>query len=286
MKQETTTDLRANVLKRITTEQICPRSKFFYMGRECLVWTLWLVTVLFGAVAVALIFGSFLARQYGLYEFTHESWLQAMIEAIPYLWFALFFTMIYAALYNLRHTKAGYRYPIWVIVSSSVTFSIALGGILYAIGASLYLDTKIGEQVEMYQSNVKQEQSLWQQPGAGRLVGTYETDQGSSGVLLPVFTDVAGTVWVLALAELPPFALKQLETEERVRLFGILIDLEPPTFLACAVFPWVFNTSPNLQEIDARHRDIKARTLAHYQTETAALKEEGKNHCFGRLHRK
>lgn len=43
--------LRNTILERIEQEKVCPHSRVFFFGRECVVWTLWFFSVVVGALA-------------------------------------------------------------------------------------------------------------------------------------------------------------------------------------------------------------------------------------------
>ncbi len=83
---ESTSSLKQTVLARIDQENVCPRGRWLFHSRECVVWTLWLVTVLVGALAVAVSLFVIAQRQYALYEATHDNFLTFLVTVLPYLW--------------------------------------------------------------------------------------------------------------------------------------------------------------------------------------------------------
>jgi hypothetical protein len=91
------------------------------------VWFLWFFSVLFGALAVAVTLYVLMNHQYALYEATHNNLFTFIIEVLPFLWLFIFGLMTLVAIYNLRHTSRGYRYPVSVILASSLLLSLAGG---------------------------------------------------------------------------------------------------------------------------------------------------------------
>src|SRR6056297_1803607 len=124
-------NLKNALFEKIETDNVRPHSRMFFKGRECVIWLLWLISVLVGALAVAISVFVVTHRQYALYEATHDNFLTFMVEVLPYVWIIVFGAMALFAVYNLRHTKRGYRYPVSYILASSVVLSFAIGSALH-----------------------------------------------------------------------------------------------------------------------------------------------------------
>jgi hypothetical protein len=171
-KNQSCTPLKKLLLDRIEDEQVCPRPRLFFRSRECVVWFLWLISILFGSLAIAVTEFVVGNQQYALYEVTHGSYLYFLIDVIPYLWVIMFGVMTVVAVYNLRHTKHGYRWPIWMILASSVVLSFFGGTMLHIFGFGHELDEQIAQRAPMiYTSQHQREIGWWQAPAEGRLVG-------------------------------------------------------------------------------------------------------------------
>ena len=259
-------DLKSQILTRIEKESVCPRSRLFFGSIECGVWALWGLTVLFGALSVAVTLFVVTFRQYSLYEATHASFLAFAIDVLPYLWIAVFAAMVLFAVYNLRHTKNGYRYPLWKIVVSSLVLSLAGGAFLHLAGVGFSFDKQMGVFSKDYQSQEKQELKLWQNPAEGRLVGAFLS--AADGVPQPlfIFEDVAGVRWDTDVSELHSMDTYLLHTGKRVRVLGLLEEVNPPTFHACAVFPWAYEHEYSRKELRDMKYMMKERILSHRAT--------------------
>ena len=265
-ERQSAVDLKSQVLARIEKESVCPHSRLFFGSRECGVWTLWFLTVLFGALSVAVTLFVVTFQQYSFYEATHESFFAFAIDVLPYLWIFLFVVMVLFAVYNLRHTKNGYRYPLWKIVGSSLVLSLAGGSFLHIAGVGFSLDKQMGLFSKDYPSQEKLELKTWQNPQEGRLVGVLLSAE--DGVPQPLFVveDVSGTRWTTDISELHEMDRFVLETEKRVRVLGLLEDVNPPTFHACAVFPWVYEHEYSRSELRDMKNLMKERIARHRAT--------------------
>lgn len=253
-------DLKRTILNRIETEHVCPRSAWFFSGRECMVWTLWVLTVLLGATAVAVTLSVAVYRQHSLFEITHGSPFWFFLEVIPYLWLIIFTAMAIFAVFNLRHTKHGYRYPLWQILGSSVVVSVVGGACLHLLGVGFMLDEKLGMKVEMYKSQIKMEQKMWQAPEAGRLVGSITLGSEAEDVDGKLsFKDVAGFTWEIDESELKPAEVELLKGGNRVRLLGQIMPDNSKVFHACGVLPWVYEKRYSANELQQFKNNMRNR---------------------------
>lgn len=253
-------NLKSHILSRLEDEAIEPRAKWVCSTQEYGMWALWLATVVFGALSVAVTFFVVGHQRFALYEVTHASFVAFAIEVLPYLWIGIFLLMVVFAVVNLRHTKRGYRYPLWQILGSSVILSLALGGLLHLAGLGFSLDKKMGMWAKAYNSQERLELKWWQNPEAGRLVGTamYVREGGSTDVR---FVDMAGTAWQLELDELHERERQLLSNGQQVRIFGALQG--DSTFHACGAMPWVQDRNYRGEELNEMQKGarIKIRAL-------------------------
>ncbi len=232
--------LKDSVIGRLAAENVTPRSRWFFRSRECVVWFLWLLSVLIGSLVVGVLLFLMTYRQYALYEATHDSFLSFLISTLPFLWIVTFLALVLTAIYNLRHTKRGYRYPLWTLMLTSVALSGVGGALLHVSGQGYALDRYLGEQLAAYTSEVKKEKQLWQQPEQGRLLGQsiLETVAPTSTI---VFEDSLGGRWRVEISDLSDEELLLLNSKELVRMFGQPINLSAKVFHACGVFPWLLH---------------------------------------------
>ena len=261
-----TSNLKQTILKRIETEHVCPRSAWFFSGRECMVWTLWLLTVLLGATAVAVTLSVAVYRQHSLFEITHGGPFWFVLEVLPYLWMTIFSAMAIIAVFNLRHTKHGYRYPLWQILGSSLLVSMAGGAGLHLLGVGFMLDEQLGMRVEMYKSQIKMEQRMWQAPEVGRLVGAVSSDsiiEDQEGKL--VFKDITGFTWEIDDSELKPVEIDLLKGGNLIRLLGQVMPDNPSVFHVCGVLPWVYEKRYSANELQLFKSNMRNR-MGEFET--------------------
>jgi hypothetical protein len=236
-KPPETTSCKDSVMSRIGCGEVCPRSKTFFQTRECVVWFLWLISVVVGALAVAVTLFVIGFRQYGLYEATHDNFFTFMVEVLPFLWIVVFGMMVFVGVYELRHTKRGYRYPLWQIFGSSVVLSLAGGAALHLFGFGYSTDHMLGQRMHMYNSQEKIEEKMWQAPYEGRLLGRFGEPASPPSTLVR-FTDVSGNEWKVNIDELSDKEKGLMRKDEVVRLIGQVTDGDLGVFYSCGAFLW------------------------------------------------
>lgn len=264
MEEKQENKLKASILERIEAES--PTPKMVFLTREYIVWSLWALSAVIGAVAIAVMLFVGTHQQYVLYEATHENLYTFMIEVLPYLWFGAFALMTGLAVYNLHHTKRGYKYPVWQIVTSSLVLSFVGGAALQLFGFGYSVDHELGERLNAYRSQEQREMLLWQQPEQGRMVGVLRVDHE--------FIDNLGQEWKINTTSLLPHEMDLLNTSKPVRLLGTTSD---DVFIVCGVFPAMEPTGPALSELK-QQRD-KFRQKAEHLERLAFEKDSTANPC-------
>lgn len=238
-------DIKETILERLEREGIMPRSRFYWMTHEYALWAAWGLTVLLGALSLAVLSFSSVYMGYSLYEATHDDFLTFLVDSLPFLWLVAASFMILASFFNIRHTKKGYKYPVILVVGSSLGFSILGGAVLHYLGAGYYLDRFLGEVSSTYQSRVEFEAHLWQAPPYGRLVGQAEPVDKSGSIKGLLFTDIDDRAWPVVDSELGEREFELLHSGRKVKLLFATSSVSgEEVFFACGVFPWMLDEVP------------------------------------------
>ena len=258
--QKTEESCKDKVFSRIHGEAISPRSKLVFQSREFSVWALWTLSIVVGAFSVAVVGFVLTHHEYALYEATHENFSTFIVEALPYMWILTFGLMAAVAIYNLRHTKHGYRYPLWQVCGSSIILSLVGGGVLHVFGFGYSVDHMLGRQMSVYISQEKMETSMWQNPQDGRLLGRV-TKQMQPPSTLMTFTDVRGDEWKLDTTELSEEERALLFNQSEVKLIGQISPDDEGLFHSCGAFKWLLDKPVSRTDFEAARRafDLKMR---------------------------
>ena len=237
--------IKETILARLEREGITPRSRLYWLTHEYSLWGAWGLTVLLGALSLAVLSFSSVYMGYALYEATHENFLTFLVDSLPILWLVAASFMILASLFNIRHTKNGYKYPVILVVGSSLGFSILGGAVLHYLGTGYYLDRFLGEVSDTYQSRVEFEARLWQAPKFGRLVGHAAPPDAAGAISGFVFYDIDERPWSMMDSELGERESELLHSGRKVKLlFATSTVAGEEALFACGVFPWMLDEVP------------------------------------------
>ncbi len=261
-------NLKSQILTRLEDEAIEPRAKWVCNILQYSTWVMWLGTVVLGALSVAVTFFVVGHQRFALYEVTHTSFAAFAVEVLPLLWIGIFVLMVTFAVLNLRHTSRGYRYPLWQVLGSSMVLSLVLGGLLHLIGIGFSLDQKMGTWAKGYATQERIDLKWWQNPEAGRLVGTAMFVRESGGTDIR-FVDVAGTSWQLTQDELSEREQQLLLAGQQVRIFGA--PQTDAVFHVCGAMPWAQDRDYPNDELAEIHKGARVRIQAFKEEKFAMM---------------
>lgn len=248
--------IKENVLDRLEREGITPHSRLYWLSYEYAFWAAWLLSVVLGAVALAILSFTSFYIGYSLYEATHKSFLTFFIDTLPYLWVFAFMALILVAYFNFRNTRRGYKYPLYLVVGSSFGFSVVGAVVLHSLGAGYYLDRYMGERFETYQSRAEYETQMWQNPLAGRMLGAAKA-MAEEDLKQVRFVDVKNEEWDITITELRPKDSELLLSGHKVRMLVATTTEDVRNgMVACAVFPWILDAAPGVERWRAERKNF------------------------------
>ncbi len=131
---EQISDTTKNILSAIQDKQVTPRSKWFFVLRNSILWIPGVLTTLLGAYTVAGV----------VYGVMHVEVVQGRVEStggnplfyiatMPLLWVASFGLFSLVSIVLLRKTHNGYRHTTLQLLSISAASSIVIGILFYAV---------------------------------------------------------------------------------------------------------------------------------------------------------
>lgn len=244
-------------------EEMTPSARWKFACLNYFVWIAWALSVVFGAVSVAVLIYVGDHARFALFEATHDTPLSFFAEVLPYVWIGTFVAMGAFAYFNMRHTKCGYRYPMWQLLISSVVFSVLGGVVLHIFGTGYLIDTQLAKKMPMYTSLERSEQKMWQKPAEGRLLGTFSTTDTETGAYM--FIDAYSQKWSIQTDELGKIDRELLSSGHTVRVLGTTTDSAQKLFHACGVFPWLFDKDVSINDMRKERRVFIERMYEHME---------------------
>lgn len=238
-----------SVLERIERECIAPRPRWHFLVQESVIISLGICSVLVGSLAVAGMLFEMRNTWWNFYTATHATFFDFVLDSLPYAWGIALLLFACTAYLSVRHTKRGYRYPVHIIVGSSVLVSGVAGVCIYVAGIGSFVDEKVGHFVPFHVSLVDHEKKMWHALEKGRM----------AGVVREIST-VEPVVWIENIEGIPVrIDMVGFAPEERalMRIGEIVRIMGVPTTTQGALHGCAFFMLPN----DVLHR-------AHISTQT------------------
>lgn len=220
------------LLAKIKEEKISPKPRWQFLLKNYVVWSVGLISLIIGAIAVSVMIYLFKFNDWEIYEQTRKTFLEFFILTLPYYWFVFLGFFIFIVYYNFKHTKKGYRYSSLLLVAASILLSIILGAIFYAAGIGEKLDNILGSRAPFYDQIINRHVNFWSQPAEGRLSGlVLGVVEGGNFILI----DRGQEEWLVSTenSKLYPGAI--IIIGQPIRLLGEEIDNH--TFRADKILP-------------------------------------------------
>jgi len=164
-------NLDKNIIERIKHESMTPKPRWHFILKEALIWFFGALSLLIGAVSVAVMIYLFNANDLMMHAQLGHSLIGYLILSLPYFWLLFLALFLWLLFYNIKNSKRGYHYSVYLIALISVLASIILGSIFYFIGMGPKIDDVLARQAPFYDRVFNPHVGMWSQVDEGRLAG-------------------------------------------------------------------------------------------------------------------
>lgn len=176
--------LTDKILNKIKDGHMSPKPRWQFLLKNYVVWLIGILALLIGAASVSVMIYLFRFNDWEIYEETHKSLAEFFLLTLPYFWIIFLALFVFIVYYNLKHTKRGYRYPLYIVILAPVSLSIFLGTIFFTLGCGEKIDSILGSQAPFYDIVINRHVDFWSQPGEGRLAGLIISEPSDSHFIL------------------------------------------------------------------------------------------------------
>lgn len=161
----------SEILKNIEKKRIRPKSRWIFLVKDCLIWALFVLTTLIGAVAVGVIIFIINDNDWDIYRYLEKNIWSYFLILVPYFWIIILVLFSLLAYFNYMHTRKGYLLNPYLVIFSSILFSIILGWILFNNGIGEKIDKIFAQKVPYYKNTEMHKNVFWNNPEKGLLAG-------------------------------------------------------------------------------------------------------------------
>lgn len=188
-------DFSREVLEKIKKERIVPKSRWHFLLRDYVVWLIFGISIVFGALAFSVILHFWGINDWDAYYRVNNSFLAFTILTMPYFWLVCFAVFVSLAYLYLRYTRTGYRYEFTNIIIFNLSLSFIFGAVLYSLGAGSEVESGMAEHAPFYKEVRKRQESVWLKPENGVIIGRI-IEIAESGEILKL-DDPSRDVWTV-----------------------------------------------------------------------------------------
>lgn len=184
-------DLAKTILNQIDKKEIKPISRGLFLLRNFSIWFLAILSLSLGSVSVSLLAYNISSKDWDIYTHLHESWIGFLISSLPYLWILITLVSLLIAIFNIEHSKNGYRYSPLKIALLSLVASVIVGLVTFSFGVGQNIDNYVGRVFPSYTTVDSEKIAIWSQPTKGLFSGSIQAVGDSSLVVM----DSSGKKW-------------------------------------------------------------------------------------------
>ena len=159
------------VIDIIKNKKIKPISRWQFVLKDVLMWALGVLALVFSALAFSVMLFLLNNIDLSLSSYINVSAWHLLLNTLPYFWIFFVSILIFIIYFQVRHTKKGYRYPLWLIVVASILGSAFLGSGFAVAGLGEKLDESLSYRASFYQEVINPQMGFWSSPQNGRLLG-------------------------------------------------------------------------------------------------------------------
>ncbi len=220
------------LVETIKKQQLRPRPKGYFLLRETLLWLGFALTVVFGALAFAVIL--FAIQQTDFYILRHfsHSRLELFLGLLPFIWIGFLAAFLLLSMYSVRQSARGYKYTWGKLAAYNFALSILLGTAFFMAGGAHALEEAFADQVPTYQSLQEKKVQLWTLPEQGYLSGSIVRIEGDV-IRLEGFD---GKAWDIHIEQAFITPAVRLEQGESIKIIGE--RTAAAAFSAREIRPW------------------------------------------------
>lgn len=231
------------IIKQIDQQDLKPKPKWYFNLKNLGFWTLFIGSILIGAIAFSIILYSIHQSDFLLLDHWGHSGTESILIMLPYLWLTLLFLFSIVAFFSFKKFKKAYKFNFASILSINFILSAVLGTILFLSNGSHLLDKAFNNTFQNYRSVEDYKKERWLNPDGGLLAGTVQSFDDETLTLV----DFNNTSWTIDISNAFIAPILKLEENEKVKIVGKKVDNQ--IFKANEIRPWSGQGQKNRQRM-------------------------------------
>jgi hypothetical protein len=220
------------LINKIVSEDIKPSPRWHFVFKNYILWIVFFMFIIFGSIAFSIILYAVAESDYSLFLSLSQSKIQFLIASLPFLWILFLIIFLIVSIFGIRHTRTGYRYPLFKILSINIVISILLGVTFFYTGGAEKIEQIFAENIPAYRGIEENKILRWSDPENGFLAGVIIEDNEDTILI----EDLNGKKWEISIQEIIISQKVSLEIGEKIKIIGEI--LEDDLFAAREIRSW------------------------------------------------
>lgn len=234
------------LLQKIEERHIKQVPRLYFVLKNYLFISIFIFATIFGAVAFSVILYIFSVGDFDLLFNSSLTKLQLVLTTLPFVWVIMVALFIVVSFFGMRHTKKGYRHPIYKILILNILIGVFLGSLFFYVGGSKKVEDFFAVNIPFYTGMEEKKIKLWSSPENGLLSGEILLIEKDL-ITVKTFDDL---MWVVDIRNTLTRKKVSLEKGELIKIVGSII--KENTFLAEEIRPWIGRGRGRMHNSDTR----------------------------------
>ncbi len=225
-------NLADKITEKLEKENIKPTPKWQFLLKDYVLWVVFGINVLLGAVFFAIVLSSLGNNDWDIYKYLNQGFLEHIIRNMPYVRLTALGIFIFLSYYNYRYTDKGYKKKSRKIVLMGLVIIAIIGGTLAMFGRANILENVFKKAIPYYETVEEKRMKMWYHPEEGLLTGTIvKVDDGF------VIEDYYKKRWLIDISKADwRGPVQEAQIGQQVKIIGK--QLEVNKFKAEEIRPW------------------------------------------------
>ena len=224
------------ILKDIKEKHISPSPRWKFLLKNWSIWLIFSLALFVAALSFATMLYILVNHDWDIYFRLHKTFWQFLLMSLPYIWIVSIVVFSWIAYYDFVHTKGGYHYEAYWVVSASILISMVLGIALFYSGIGKKIDQALDSNLPFYGNININKKQMWCHPDEGLLGGEVVQMQNDEPDRF-IIKDCNGKEWDIR-EQIPQIKPIIIHAGERIKVIGKEMEAEAQGFEAEELRRW------------------------------------------------
>jgi len=220
------------LIGKIKEKDLKPLPRWQFLMKDSIMWTLFIFSTLFGALAFSIILYAIQQVDFNLFGHMTHSGYELLLSLVPLIWIIFLIVSIFLIIISIKNSRKGYKFSPLTILGLGTALSILLGTLFFITGGGKWLEHAFAQKITQYDSIEDRKIEVWSVPEDGTLSGKILSVTDESFEL----EDFKGKLWIVDFSEADLVPAVELIDGEKIKMTGIM--LSDNKFKADKIRPW------------------------------------------------